>query len=283
MSAVLQSVDDQPMDSAVLISRWKDYLRANGRSPNTLRLYTGAVAQFLCHTGKPLLEVTQEDLFAFLAELDRRAGTARHNYTKGLRNLYGFAHASGYIRQNPAVLLKPSSPPAPPPTAYTEAELIRLLIAATTHGSDLRRAWTILLGFALGTRRSELAAIRPEDVNLEERTVRLYGKGRKERIVELGPSALAALEGLRPWGETVVGAKASTVTWWVAQCADECGLPRRKRRSHVAMRATSISFLLHKGVPLPAVRDRAGHENLATTDRYSMSFEEDRRKAAALL
>jgi integrase len=152
---------------------------------------------------------------------------------------------------DPTADLAPKKPAMKPPETLTRDDMTRLLVAAAWRNP--RRAWALMLTYSIGARRMEVAAIRPEDVDLEGRTVYLATtKGDRPRRVELGHLALAALEGLRPWGETVVGVGAATLHHWMNVAARDAELPRAKWKLH-GLRATFATDLLDRGTPISVV------------------------------
>jgi integrase/recombinase XerC len=148
-----------------------------------------------------------------------------------------------------------------------------------------RRAWALLLAFGTGMRPTELASVRPEDIQGNEIVVR-HGKGGKERRLPVSPLARVAIEELRPWynGTIVGGVKPSTVTEWAEDAARDSGLREKVwgRPVHV-LRSSFASDLLRKGVAVHVVRDLMGREDMATTGLYAVAFDEDREAAVGEL
>lgn len=227
-------------------------------------------------------EARPEHIDAFLASLGRRAA-ARSVYAQGIRSCFGFLHGRGQIRSNPATGLRVRGARPRPPTRLDTDELVRLLVAAAWR--EPRRAWTLMLAYGLGARRTELAGLEPGDVSPGEVLLR-HCKGGKQRRVELGPLAAVAIEELRPWwnGTVLGGIQPQTITAWAHQAAEDAGLLEKVRgRSAHVLRASFISFLLDQGTPIHVVRDLAGHENISTTNTYAVALDRDRRKAVARL
>src|SRR5204862_4606793 len=98
----------------------------------------------------------------FLASLGTRA-PAKRSYLHALRSFFSWAKIRGHVTEDPTALLKPARARRRPVVALEPEELLRLVYAAACRSE--RRAWTIILCFALGTRRSELAHITPSDVD----------------------------------------------------------------------------------------------------------------------
>jgi integrase len=266
-----------------LVARWMAWLAAQDLAPDTIRLYSYGVFRLLTEQVKgPMETVTEDHIVAFLGSMKDRA-KAKVQYMRGIRSLCRYAHARGEIPTDPAVGIRLRKPRRPPPIALEEDELLRYFLAAAWRSP--RRAWTLMAAFGLGTRRMELAAIRPEDI--QEGVVFLrtckYGK---QRRVEMSHYAAAALAELRPWynGTVLGGLDRRTITEWAHQAAVDSGLlPKVRGRVAHVLRASFASHLLRQGVPVQVVRDLMGHENIATTNDYAATLSGDRRQAVGRL
>jgi site-specific recombinase XerD len=273
------------VDDFAVLARWRRWLRAMGDSEHTIRLYSYGVFRLLTeHVEGPIESATEEHIVSFLMAMGDRS-TAKAQYLTGIRSLFTYCEARGWVKDNPAALIRARHPRRPKPVALTEEELTRFMLAAAWR--DPRRAWTLLLVFGLGTRRMEAAAIRPEDIDGESVLLRECKYG-KERRVELSRYARIALAELQPWwnGTVLGGIDRQTITAWAHQAAIDSGLYAKVRRrpAHI-LRASFASHLLNAGTPVQVVRDLLGHESIATTDVYAALIDErkDRRDAVARL
>ena len=137
--------------------------------------------------------------------------------------------------------------------------------------------------YASGARAQEVVDVRPEDVNLEFRFVRLTGKGGKERIVPLGRKAVDRIENYlrdaRPQLAKAedpgtlflsrTGRKLTRERIWqlVRKLALKAGL--RKRVHPHTLRHSFATHLLEGGADLRLVQEMLGHANIATTQIYT--------------
>jgi len=131
--------------------------------------------------------------------------------------------------------------------------------------------------YATGLRVSELAGLTVADVDAETRTLRVVGKGRKERIVPFGAKAARALEaylvirGTRN-GPLFVGARGRalavrSIYELVRRRARASGITPRV--SPHTLRHTFATHLLDRGADLRLIQDLLGHSRLSTTQRYT--------------
>jgi integrase/recombinase XerC len=131
--------------------------------------------------------------------------------------------------------------------------------------------------YASGLRVSELTGLAFDDVDLRERTVRVLGKGRKERIVPFGSKAARALEawvamrGERP-GPLFLAVRGGrmnprAVYGLVRGSARRAGITRKV--SPHTLRHSFATHLLDGGADLRAIQELLGHSRLSTTQQYT--------------
>jgi integrase/recombinase XerC len=190
-----------------------EYLALNDNaSAHTVRAYESDLSQFLTFlaaaVGKRRADLTPDDFVhshirAFLADLNKR-GNSRSSAARKLAAVRAFGkhlRHEGEISGDPAALVGTPRQDHHLPAHLGEAEMSRLLETPDTSRSLGRRDRAILeLFYASGLRLSELVGLDVEDLNLSSRTVRVMGKGRKERLVPFNRSTEAALRSwLQDW------------------------------------------------------------------------------------
>lgn len=161
------------------------------------------------------------------------------------------------------------------PRAISVSEISKLIDCAYDGEQGLRNGALLEIMYACGLRVAEVVSLRWEDIEIEERWLRVTGKGEKERALPFGRKAQQSLRGLKALtmeGDIYVfpGKKGGTLTVRtvhrvVTAAAAECGLS--EVTPHV-LRHSFATHLLEGGASLRVVQELLGHENLTTTQRY---------------
>ncbi|HEX4952552.1 MAG TPA: tyrosine recombinase XerC [Thermoanaerobaculia bacterium] len=266
-------------------------------SPHTLRAYGGDLERLLAflvdYLGKARGDLTAADLEpptvrAFVASL-AKAGLAPKSRGRALAAVKSFcrwACRRGVMAADPARGVKTPKVPKTLPRHLRPGETENLLESAEG-GDDLSlrdRAFLELL-YACGLRVSELVSLDWRDIDLSARTLRVVGKGKKERMVPFGRPAAAALAAwLEEW-EKVRGARSGETEEPVflnhrgGRLTDRSVrrlLDRYARGSGIqggvhphTLRHTFATHLLEGGADLRSIQELLGHSSLATTQRYT--------------
>jgi len=130
-----------------------------------------------------------------------------------------------------------------------------------------RRLWTFFLW--TGLRRREVLTLTWQDVTRGDRpSIRVIGKGDKERIIPLLPPALEALGTPKDIGPIWPPVHYDTLTHWFIKLARSCGV---KARLH-DLRHTCATYLLSRGVNIKAVQEIMGHTDIRITQEYAKKF-----------
>lgn len=295
----MRGFDDVPPDLRAVVTSYLDHLAVErGTARSTLESYRRDLLRyvwFLAARGiTELGAASAVDLSAFLAELregtDQRPALAPSSAARALvaaRGLHRFAHAEGLLETDVAREVSPPSPPKRLPKALPIDDVVRLLDNAG--GQDARglrdRALLELL-YSTGARISEAVGLALDDIDGEERTVVLAGKGGRQRIVPIGGPALRALDaylvrarpGLaaRGRGSAAVflnsrGAGLSRQSAWHAlkTAAERAGIGAAAASPHV-LRHSFATHLLEGGADVRVVQELLGHASVTTTQVYTL-------------
>jgi integrase/recombinase XerC len=263
-------------------------------SPNTVTAYCKDVRQFAAwlrsRTGCDLEagDVDHTLIRAFLGAL-RQRGYASSTVARklgSLRAFFGYLARAELIRDDPSVLLRSPKSPQRLPTYLTEEEMATTLASAPAGSFLERRDLAIVeLLYSTGIRLSELVGMDVDDFSFSERTIRVMGKGGKERIVPCGSHAQEAVERyLADRNETVHRVEQpDQVALWINQRGGRLSgrtvqrnvrrflgsVTDRTRVSPHTIRHTFATHMLDHGADLRAVQELLGHESLSTTQIYT--------------
>lgn len=257
-------------------------------SEHTVRAYTSDLARYLEwaeRVGVDPLHASHRQLRLYLAELDR-ARYARRTIARrlaALRSLFAYLVDQGILASDAASVLGTPKAPSRLPHTVPEDLLATLLDApdpATPVGLT-DRAWIELL-YASGIRVSELCGLDLADVDLAEGTIRVMGKGRKERIVPIHRAAQGRIRAYMLTARPQLardpsdalflstrGNRLSTdavrrrLNGYLEELGEERGVT-----PHV-LRHTFATHLLEAGADLRTVQELLGHVALSTTQIYT--------------
>lgn len=266
-----------------------------GRSPNTLAAYRRdlrAYWSWLVARGRPLLEVTEDDVVAYVHQL-RDTGKAPSSVARALvsvRSLHRYLAVEEIAVADPAAEVEVPRVPQGLPKALSEAEVEALLAAVVGDDGAARRDRAMLeVLYGSGLRISELVGLSLGDLDLDAGLARVLGKGDKERVVPLGRLSVGALrvwlaEGGRPqleperWarrGDAEAlflnqrGGRLSRQGAWavVRRYGDRVGLGERLT-PHV-LRHSCATHMLDHGADIRTVQELLGHASISTTQIYT--------------
>jgi integrase/recombinase XerC len=263
---------------------------ARGASPHTLRAYGRDLAEFAAFCEARGVEdpsaLTSRAMRGFLATLEDR-GLARASVQRKLSSVRSFLKElvrEGLLEASPALGLRRRRQARRLPAALSEEEVEALLAApdATTPLGRRDRAIFEVM-YSAGTRASETVGLDLDQLDLEAGIGRVIGKGRKERLVALGPHAVGALmtylsDPLRPKpsvraGEAVfLNRSGGRLTVRSLERIVDKHVLRAGIVRHVTPHTLRHSFathLLDRGADLRSVQELLGHAHLVTTQIYT--------------
>lgn len=186
---------------AALAASWRRSLLAANKSPRTVQTYLAgleALRRYLAERGMPqvVAHLRREHVEAFLADLleRRSAGTAAIRH-RDLQVFFKWAVEEGELRESPMARVKAPAAVPPRPAVLSDEQLRKLLQACEGKDFDARRDTAIFrLLIDTGMRRSELAGLTLEDVDLDGNVACVLGKGRRPRVCPFGRKTALALD-----------------------------------------------------------------------------------------
>ena len=284
-------------------SLMEEFLRylANERnvSPRTLKAYRHALTGFRAQDKTPWKNCTGDNFRDYLFALMKH-GQAR-SYVRlqfsALRTFYQFLTARKRFRRNPVQEVHLPKMEKKLPLVLTRQQVEELLTApAREQKSRSAPSWMPLrdvaimeLFYSSGLRLSELAALDIADVDPYTESVRVFGKGRKERVCPVGLPALEAIQKYRAAANVHTGPlfinkarrRMSVRSIWLV-------LKRYVRHTSIPisisphkLRHSFATHLLDRGADLRSVQALLGHASLSTTQIYTHVTVERLKKAYA--
>ena len=270
-------------------------LLAAQRSPRTVDAYRRDLAALAAFRGGGVGDATVEELERWLAAMraDGLAPSTVARRVSAVRSYFRHLILIGTRADNPAAGLQLPRRGRRLPRALSPAETERLIEAAvgTTPRTRRDRALVELL-YGAGLRVSEAVGLDRSAVDVEERIVRVLGKGGKERLVPLGRPAAEAVRRYLALGrphldrryrpELFLNARGGPLTRAGAflilrKLAGKAGLEPERVHPHL-LRHSFATHLLEGGADLRSVQEMLGHADLGTTERYTHVSDRRRRE-----
>lgn len=257
-------------------------------SPHTLRAYSKDLSQLQIFAKARLGHeptVAEIDLWvlrAFFADLHGRKASATTAGRKlaTFRSFFRFLCREGTLTKNPARSLVAPKKDQRIPTYLQEQEAGDLMNTSDIENKSEERDFAVLeLLYSTGMRCSEIVGLILDDVDRTNRSIRVIGKGRKERWVPFGkPADIALSRYLNKRPDSVgqdplfigTGRKAlsdRTVRRIVARGLIRAAV-RTKASTHT-LRHSFATHLLQRGGDLRSIQELLGHSSLSTTQRYT--------------
>lgn len=263
-------------------------------SPHTTKNYLVDLMQFLAFLKKKdasfveggelgVRKITSDTIREYLASiLQEKSAPSVARKLATLRTFFQYAIRRGWTDKNPAKEVASPKVPKRVPKFLTVDEVFALL--AASHGEDeasQRDEAVLELLYSSGLRVSELVGLNVSDLDLKDETVRVLGKGGKERIVPVGTKAREALERyltlrvstprniataifLNRSGDRI---SVRSVERMVTKYLRRAGI-QKAVTPHV-LRHTFATHLLGAGADMRGIQELLGHASLSTTQRYT--------------
>lgn len=285
-------------DPARVVKAYLDHLaveRATAR--NTLESYARDLRRYLVHltaVGRAsFTEITEPDVVGFGVSL--REGSEGHpplaasssaRALVAVRGLHRFAVREGIAVHDVSRDVRPPAPAKRLPKALPVDDVLRLLDLPATDGDRALRDRALLeLLYSTGARISEAVGLDRDDIDREQRTVLLDGKGGKQRIVPIGRPALAAVDAYLVRARPALASKgrgspalflnarggrlSRQGAWQVLKSsAKRAGISSAV--SPHTLRHSFATHLLEGGADVRVVQELLGHASVTTTQVYTL-------------
>ena len=271
------------------VAQFLQSLRQRNASIHTIKAYQGDLAEFGAYVGsRGWKQIDHVAVRGFLARLYEK-GLGKTSVARSLaavRSLYRWLAQEGVVEQNPAKLVSTPRLPKKLPRVPTIEEMNSMLDGKMPEVASFPERDRLMfeLLYGCGIRNSELVGINLDDISLSNEAILIRGKGKKERYVPFGGSALAALSVYLPWRQQLLltlkkkmpalllnqrGGRLTTrsVGRIIKRIAIAKGLSPDVHPH--TLRHAFGTHMLEEGADLRAIQELLGHERLATTQRYT--------------
>ena len=230
----------------------------------------------------PLKDLQVQHIRRYVAQLHARglSGKTLARMLSAWRGYYHYLARSHGIPHNPCQGLRALKSAKHLPHALSPDEANRLMEIPVEGPQALRDKAILELFYSSGLRLSELSGLRVEDVNLDDATVRVTGKGNKTRIVPVGSHAIAAIRAWLEERNKTFGSQSTlfpgkygkplsqrAIQYCVRQWAAKQGVSGNVH-PHV-LRHSFASHVLQSSGDLRAVQEMLGHASISTTQVYT--------------
>jgi integrase/recombinase XerD len=285
---VAEALTDPDVDRFLL-------LLAARRSPRTVDAYRRDLGLLRAWRGVPVADVSSDELESWLAALraDGLSPSTIARRTAAIRAFFKHQQLIGAREDNPAAAVQGPKRTRRLPRTLSAGETERLIESAggvTPRGMRDRALVELLYG--AGLRISEALGLEKASVDLDERFVRVLGKGGKERLVPLGRPAADSVRRYLALGrphldrrhrpDLFLNARGGALTRAGAflilrRLAEKAGLDPTRVHPHL-LRHSFATHLLEGGADLRSVQEMLGHADLGTTELYTHVTDRRRRE-----
>ena len=279
----------KPTEMEKTVAQFLRALTERNASGHTLTAYRKDLNSFSMYVGEQRVkDVDHVRIRGFLSSLYER-GLSKTSVARALaavRSLYRWLAREGVVEQNPAVLVATPRLPKKLPRVPSIEEINSVLDGEMPECAAFPERDRLLLEllYGCGIRNSELVGIDVEHVRRSGEEILIRGKGKKERIVAFGDSALAALEAYLPARQKLLAVcRKTTPALLVNQRGGRLttrSVGRIVKNIAIAkglngdihphtLRHAFGTHMLAEGADLRAIQELLGHERLSTTQRYT--------------
>ena len=238
-------------------------------SPNTIKQYGLILRNFQEFCGKPVDKVSRHEIVRYLNHLmfeQKRSKEYVSNIMSIIKSFYSFLGENEYITTNPTKGINAVKIDKKAPIYLTQDEMQALIDTAMSPRDNL----IVKMLYATGVRVSELVNIRKQDIDLDRNTIKVFGKGAKERVVLLPEVLKSQLEAYcRGFSndQRLFELNIRTVERDIKTLAARAGI--NKKITPHKLRHSFATHMLQNGGNVVAIQKLLGHTSLNTTQIYT--------------
>ncbi len=232
--------------------------------------------------GENLLKLSDDNIREFLYKCEESASSKAH-YLTVLKSFYDYMLDLELIKVNPCDNIKAPKMPKKLPKFLTMDEVDKLLDISLKEPLDYRNKAMLELLYATGMRISELLDLNLANINIIDESVKVMGKGSKERIIPISGICITYLNMyINEYRNYILKDRVSDYLFVnyngkrmsrqgffkiLKQICEKSGID--KEISPHILRHSFATHLLNNGADLRIIQELLGHENISTTEIYS--------------
>ena len=272
------------MNNEEYVKKYLDYLKYERKlSENTVLSYSYNLKEFLLYINKKnILTLDTDNIRDFLYQDSIKAKTRAH-YLTVINSFYNYLINNDYIKISPTTTIKLPKLEKKLPEYLTIEEVDKILSINPTKPIDYRNMAMLETLYATGMRVSELCNLKINNIDFDECIIRVFGKGKKERIVPMNDTAKNALETyINEYRNFLLKSKNSEYVFInnfgsvisrqgffkiLKKICEDNGIT--KHVSPHTLRHSFATHLLNNGADIRVIQELLGHSNLTTTQIYS--------------
>lgn len=281
--AISREAEDEKSDLNKRIKYYLGAKRIDGLSPQTLKNYKYTLEMFAQKMSKSAAKITTDDIRGYITYLgDSRTlkESSLQTHINTLRAFFGWLHTEEKIKKNPMLKIRSLKlDKKNARQALSVEELERLRDACQCY----REKALVEFLVSTGCRLSEVAQLSTEDLNFNDRTVLVTGKGDKDRTVYFSVRARLMLQEYTKLRKGGTGLFVSSKTPYaplkqraiqriIHTISERAGLASRVH-PHL-LRHTFATLALNSGMDVTVIQRLLGHEDIATTQIYATMNED---------
>lgn len=239
----------------------------NVYSQDTLKAYKTDLSQFLEHNDLDLAQEKNllEAVSCSLSHWKTLSSASRNRKVSCLKSFFHWLQKEGYTKKNWALDLSTPKVSKKIPHYISVDEALHLIETAKKEPRDLA---LILLLYGGGLRVSEACSLKWSHVNFSSETLRILGKGRKERIVPFVPYGLSVLKEIKKDNTDLVLNLSTRQAYNVVRKWGVKAQLLQPLNPH-ALRHSFATHMLTGGADLRSLQELLGHSSLAATEKYT--------------
>ena len=273
-------------DFETKITDFEQYLLLEKKySQNTINSYKNDLLKFKEHfKNKALKSINQNDIKNYIQEINKtmNAKSVSRNIST-LKSFYKYLLIDNYITKTPLTNIAMPKIKKDLPKVLSEEEIEKLLNFELKDHYDYRNKAMLELMYSSGLRVSELINLKVTDIDLNLETVRIFGKGSKERIVPLGGYAVNALKEYLTYHRNALAKNKNSNYLFLSSRADimtrqaffktikKIAIKQNIKTdfSPHTLRHSFATHLLKHGADLRSIQELLGHSDISSTQIYT--------------